>query len=336
MSIPNNVTSQEVGGFKVYEYGYSLDNSAQKDRFKTIIKDNIMSVYNKPETPDPVKEFESLLVKNNIDYTENITIGEDTFNFKIGENTLISIISYMEYNTVWSPIFENGASNTQHSDKSKRAEKEGYHVIHVFDWDNKENIVKSLLSSRNKIYARNTEVSGISRPEMVDFLKEYHLQGTCNGQSIYIGLRDKFGELVSLMTFGKPRYNKNYQYELIRYCSSRNVIGGSEKIFKHFIQEYDPESIISYCDMGKFSGDVYIKLGFNLKSSNNPSKHWYCPTIEKRNHITDNFLRQRGYDQLFNEHYGRGTSNEELMIAKGYFPVCDAGQNTYEWHKPKN
>ena len=34
-------------------------------------------------------------------------------------------------------------------------------------------------------------------------------------------------------------------------------------------------------------------------------------------HITDNLLRQRGFDQLFNTNYDKGTSNEELMLYYG-------------------
>lgn len=37
------------------------------------------------------------------------------------------------------------------------------------------------------------------------------------------------------MTFGKPRYNKNYEYELLRYCSNYSVIGGVENQRKELI-----------------------------------------------------------------------------------------------------
>ena len=35
-------------------------------------------------------------------------------------------------------------------------------------------------------------------------------------------------ELVAVMTFGKPRFNKNYEYELIRYATKYKVIGRSK------------------------------------------------------------------------------------------------------------
>ena len=64
-------------------------------------------------------------------------------------------------------------------------------------------------------------------------------------------------ELVSMMTFGNPRYTKKVQYELIRYCSSRTIVGGANKLFNYFIQNYQPQSIVSYCDTSKFEGAVY-------------------------------------------------------------------------------
>jgi len=141
------------------------------------------------------------------------------------------------------------------------------------------------------------------------------------------------------MTFGKPRYNRNFQWELLRYCSIKSITGGAERIFRHFVQDFNPESVISYCDYSKFQGRVYKKLGFELKDEDvEPSRHWHYVGSVKydsglRLHITDNLLRQRGFDQLFHTSYGKGTLNEELMIAEGYLPVYDCGQGVYIWKR---
>ena len=131
------------------------------------------------------------------------------------------------------------------------------------------------------------------------------------------------------MTFGKPRYNKHYEYELLRLCSHSDyiVVGGAERLFKHFVDAYKPNGIVSYCDASKFDGGVYTRLGFNFKSVSSPTKHWY--NIKSGQHITDNLLRQRGFDQLFNASYGKGTSNEELMVEHGFLPIYDCGQRGY-------
>ena len=76
--------------------------------------------------------------------------------------------------------------------------------------------------------------------------------------------------------------------------------------------------------MSKFNGEVYEKLGFKLKEQTAPAKHWYNPKTKR--HITDNLLRQRGYDQLHGANFGKGTSNEELMKEHGYVEIYDCGQ----------
>ena len=40
------------------------------------------------------------------------------------------------------------------------------------------------------------------------------------------------------------------------------VVGGASKLFKQFITDDDPESIISYCDLRYFTGELYTNLGF--------------------------------------------------------------------------
>ena len=128
------------------------------------------------------------------------------------------------------------------------------------------------------------------------------------------------------MTFGKPRYSLTADYELIRYCSSCTVIDGAEKIFKYFLKTYNPEFVVSYCDTAKFAGNVYSKLGFEYITST-LSHHWF--NFKTKQHILDSLLRKRGFDQLFNTNFGKGTSNSDLMIQHGFVEVVDSGQSTY-------
>ena len=51
---------------------------------------------------------------------------------------------------------------------------------------------------------------------------------------------------------------------------------------------------------------------------------YYNPKTKR--HITDNLLRQRGFDQLHNTNFGKGNSNEELMKEYGYVEIYDCGQ----------
>lgn len=276
------------------------------------------------------KKFKQLLIDNNlyINDAENVefNILNKSFDFKVGNN-LIEINPTYTHSTSINPFNRKPIDKNYHFNKSKLARENNFRCIHVWDWDDIDKII-NLLKNRETIYARKCYIKDVSKKEAALFLNKYHLQGYANDK-IRIGLYYN-NELVSIMTFGKPRYNRNYEYELIRYCSCYNIIGGAEKLFKYFIKNYNPNSIISYCDWSKFNGDTYLKLGFKFKNYS-IGKHWY--NLHTHQHITDNLLRQRGYDQLFGTNYGKGVSNEYLMLNNGFVEVYDAGQALYEYIK---
>lgn len=286
--------------------------------------------FNVPHSDSNInQQFANLLDKHNIKYQREFFINsyEYVYDFKVN-NTLIELNPTYTHNSTYGCYSTAPKDKYYHYNKSLAATKLGYRCVHIFDWDNIEKIIFSL-QEKNILYARKCDLKEVSVQDTNDFLNTYHFQGTCKGQLIRLGLYYN-DTLVSLMTFGKPRYNKNYEWELLRYCSINKVVGGANKLFKHFIKIYNPQSIISYCDNSKFIGQLYIDLGFKLsKAKVKPSKHWYNEKLKV--HITDNLLRQRGFDQLFGTHYGKGTSNEQLMLDSGFVEIYDCGQSKYVW-----
>ena len=242
---------------------------------------------------------------------------------------LIEIDPTITHNSVFS-IFDKNSSGLDkfyHRDKSELALKHGYRCIHVFDWDDADKIL-DILRPKKFLYARNLAVKEVSITECEEFLNEYHLQSSCRGQDIRIGLyRDN--ERIQVMTFGRPRYNNKYEYELLRLCTKcgYGVVGGASRLFQYFIRNYSPASIISYCDAAKFKGTVYKQMGMKLVRTVEPSKVW----SKNNRKVTDNLLRARGYDQLFKTNYGKGSSNEQLMLDNGWLPVYDCGQFVFTW-----
>lgn len=280
----------------------------------------------------PNLAFKKILEDNNISYKREFRICEFCYDFLVNDNVLIEIDPTATHNTTWSPFENNKAHDDKkyHYSKSKNATDNGYRCIHIFDWDDVDKII-SLLKERKRIYARECVVKSVPEKECAEFIETYHLQG-------YVKSKINYGlyyndELVSVMAFGQPRYNKKYEYELLRFCAEYNVVGGSEKLFKHFIDDIKPTSVISYCDYSKFGGKTYMDLGFTMKNLS-IGKHWYNYKTGK--HITDNLLRTNGFDRLLGKEYGcfgKGTNNEELMINFGFVEIMDAGQITYEWRK---
>lgn len=284
----------------------------------------------KQRNPDsgPNKQFAQFLTEHNIEYVREFPVeGKRWFDFKV-ENNLIEINPSITHNSTWSP-FGEPISKDYHRDKSTLAENNNFRCIHIWDWDDWNKIIP-LLQSKETLYARSCQVMEISLQEANDFLDTYHLQGSIKS-SVQVGLFFN-NKLVSVMTFGKPRYNKKVEYELLRYASCYNITGGSQKLFTFFLRKYNPSSVISYCDRSKFSGKTYINLGFELKGVS-VGKHWF--NMKTGKHITNNLLLQRGFDQLLGKEFGtfgKGTSNEELMLQHNFLEIYDAGQATYIWN----
>lgn len=278
----------------------------------------------------PNQQFAKLLDQNDIIYEREYVIGKRVYDFKIGQ-ILIEINPSPTHNITWGPFGEHKSRMTKdyHLIKSQVAENAGYRCIHVWDWDNINKII-TMLSSKTKIYARKCVVREISTSDCNNFLNLYHLQNTCQNQKIRLGLYHN-NELVQIITFGKPRYNNKYEYELLRLCTKADclVIGGSEKLYKYFIKAYNPKSIVSYCDNAKYTGEVYKKLNMKLLRKSQPRCHWY--NLKTQQHVTDNLLKQRGFDQLFNADYGKGIDNATLMRDAGFIEIYDCGQSTYIW-----
>ena len=283
---------------------------------------------------DLYSSFKHSLDSLGIEYDTNVKVNGRTFNFRSGRCLIdVNPTETHSIDELTKRCKDSGENpETYHQQKAATAREAGYSTFQIFDWDSADKIARMLLP-KSRVYARKCFIESIDQKTANDFLRMHHLQGAARGQTSCYGLYLN-GNLISVMTFGKPRYNRNFEWELIRLCyhPEYSVVGGSEKLFKEFVQDYNPVSIISYCDKSKFSGRVYYNLGMTLKSEGLPSKHWYSSTeTEKSKHITNNFLLQRGYDQIFNESYGKGTSNEELIRARGYLPVFDCGQMTFEW-----
>lgn len=352
--VDNALASKEVREkiMKTIKEKYGVENIMQLDKYKSkyrtsmldkygvtsgFLTDNAINSHKHGTKSNINNEFANMLTAiTDKHIQQEKPIVKYIYDILIGDNLVIDINPTVSHNTYISYPFRLGlveenkpVDNNYHINRKINALNNGYDLISIFDWDNWEKI-KYMLQDKQTLYARNLEIREVSVKDADEFLNKYHLQNTCYGQLIRYGLY-KGDELIEIMTFGKPRYNKNYEWELLRLCSHKDfkVVGGAEKLFKHFLEMQSPNSIISYCDYSKFSGEVYNRLGFKQKGNPKPSKHW----SRGEEHITDNLLRQRGYDQLFNANYGKGTSNEQLMLENGWLPIYDCGQLVFIWNK---
>lgn len=275
------------------------------------------------------RAFMKALEEHGLEYDYEFR-GIDNYRYDIivpNQQTVIEINPSYTHNAIGNHWSSQGLPNDYHLKKTVAATQAGYRCIHVFDWDNWDKVIEILLPKK-KVYARNCIIYKLNPKVADEFLDKYHLQGTVTKQIINLGLV-KDGELLQIMTFGSPRYDKHYYSELLRLCTKPGyaIVGGSERLFNFATKKLNIDEIISYCDLSKFRGDVYSKIGMKLIRTTEPQEVW----SRGNKRITANLLRQRGYDQLFNANYGKGTSNEELMLKDGWLPVFDCGQAVYAY-----
>ena len=229
---------------------------------------------------------------------------------------------------------EFGKDKKYHQDKSLLAESKGIFLYHIFEYEwmnNKYQIINQLNNlfgiNENKIYARKCIIKEVNNNDKTFFLKENHMQGD-DVSSIKLGLYYN-DELVSLMTFCKPRFNKKYQYELSRFCgkSNCNVVGGASKLFKYFIDNYNPKSIISYSNIAHTRGNLYSRLGMTLQGISEPNYVW-C----NNNSILTRYQCQK--HKLIKQGY-KGISEVDIMNNRGYYRIYDCGNKVWVWEKEK-
>jgi predicted nucleic acid-binding Zn-ribbon protein len=219
-----------------------------------------------------------------------------------------------------------------HNDKTNFFLDKDIQVLHIWDyeWINKQDIVKSIIMSKlgkieNIIFARKTEIREVDSDSSRIFLNKNHIQGEINS-SVRLGLFYK-NELVSIFTAGKSRFNKNYDYEIHRFCNKLNTgtIGGFSKLLKHFTDNYG-KSIITYADRRYSDGGLYKNNGFNLINTSPPN---YFYTINYLGLESRNKYQKHKLPQLL-ENFDNSLTEWENMQMNGYDRIWDCGNYVYE------
>ena len=239
--------------------------------------------------------------------------------------------------TYWhSTLYKN---KDYHINKYRACCDRGIQLISIWeDWMiHNRDIVKSIIYSKlgiyeRRIYARQCEIREVNTKESNAFLNLNHIQGRCNSR-IRLGLYYN-DELVSLMTFGSRRRaisgahkEVKGEYELLRYCSKLNtqVVGGAERLLKHFIRDNHPKTIISFSSNDISNGDLYKRLGFEKVAES--SSYWYIDKNGIRYHrfsFTKDAIVRRGWRGDKN-----GWTEEDEMLSRGYMKIIDSGQTKW-------
>lgn len=217
-----------------------------------------------------------------------------------------------------------------HKDKFNDCKAQGIQLLTVWeDWvANKPAITESLVLSKFGIYkerigARKCGVVEVSSKKAQQFFEDNHIQGKCKSR-VRVGL-EYAGKLVAIMAFnnrsklsGGPESDG---WELIRFCSLLNmqVVGGAERLLKHFISQYKPSKIVSFSSNDISTGQLYKRLNFEEYSSS--LAYWYIQQGSLKRYHRTSFcktrLREMGFDITRTE--------REIMESLPYWRIYDSG-----------
>lgn len=269
-------------------------------------------------------KFKELLLDGfNIIPELEFNLNNSYYDFKIG-NLLIELNPTITHNSTISFSHLIGVCTNENCTKHKPldrnyhfnkwllAKDNGYELISIFDWYDIIKImslIKAKLQLNDiKIGARQTIIKQIDKNISKNFLNQNHILGYDRSSDIIYGLYYN-NKLVSVMSFGKPRYSKKYDWELLRFANLSNytIYGAASKLWKQFLKDYSPKSVITYTNNDFGNGYVYKKLGFKEIDVLKNNKIWNIPY--KNIFIKHSSLIRQGADRLLKNKID------------GYFPV---------------
>lgn len=216
------------------------------------------------------------------------------------------------------------------------AENLGVNLVRIFEheWLLKRKQVESLLSARlglakSTVFARKCVVLPVTNDEAKDFHDANHIQGWKRaGLSYGLSLDDA---LVAVMTFTETLSSRKTEegvHELIRYSSSKRVIGGAGKLLKHYVNTHSPDKVVSYSDKRLFSGKLYESLGFVKVHDVAPSySYWKAGTLELKH--KSGFRREK-LVSILGDKFDAEKTEKQNCEENGYYQVYDDGKIRWE------
>lgn len=325
----------------------------QKGNYKFFRKDDITKVY------DILKSFSNRSVSENefSDFIKSIYAGP----IKLNDRTLLNgkeLDVYLpdkklafEFNGLyWHSDIALGKPNEvpdketrtitkyRHIQKTNLCKEKGIDLIHIFedDWMFKGKVVESIIKARlgifdRKVYARNCELREVSLDAYREFLENNHLQGYSYA-NYRLGLYEKkTNELLELIGINSTKNSHTKgEPEMVRLCTKLNtqVLGGFSKLLKHC----GFKKLISYIDIGTFSGTGYLSNNFKIQKQNEPS-YFYVKGFSKKPryyYIRSNI--EKRYKEGHLKYWNPQETEEVNMYKNGFGRVWNCGTYRVVWN----
>ena len=196
----------------------------------------------------------------------------------------------------------NNKNNSYHNNKTVGCANNGIHLIHIWEHSFRDNPlfikseIKKALNNNTKIPAEETVLVSDISSDITTFLKINDTEHDISF-SVAHGLYH-LGELYATIVL-KELTNAKWK---LKYTSKldTSVMKGFDKLFKNFVQTYNPNSVMIPVDRMQVSGDPYKDSGFEYSYSTIPGCYYTKDYIHFVDDIPDlpNW-KENGYDRIW-------------------------------------
>jgi hypothetical protein len=244
---------------------------------------------------------------------------------------------------------EEPIARKKHIAKYRACKEQGIRLITLWEseWKERNYAVRRLLRnavgrSKGKLMARKCELRRVSTQEARPFYERYHPQGGA-GHGEHYALFWK-GKMVACMRFVLGANDRgagagNRTWTLGRYATRITVAGAASRLFKAFLQDFEPPVVKSFSDNRFFDGGMYEQLGFCLEAEVGedyvvwspklgilPKPHYQRRVLHKR-------LAEHGLDERF-DHETDPRTEAEMTYLMGARRLYDCGKKRWVWTPP--
>jgi hypothetical protein len=236
----------------------------------------------------------------------------------------------IEYNGVFWHSEKAGKNKNYHYDKWLAAKKAGIQLIQIWEdeWNRNPEQVKAMLlhklgiSKDEKVFARKAMAFLVAESDVRSLLNSHHIEGYPT-DGYYLGLREKENdELVAVMVVKKQACNT---LEIIRYATSKRVVGGFSKLLKYAEITFMTKRFVAVSDHCVSDGELYERNGF-IVDKEIPPDYRYVVKAERKHKSKYSLKRFREDPSL---KWQDGLTVKELAELNNIYRIWDAGKTRW-------
>lgn len=214
----------------------------------------------------------------------------------------------IEYDSLWWHCEGSGSSYDRHSKKTAYCNEKGIRLLHIFgdEWDDKNDIVKSMISARlglsqNRVGARQCSICELQAQDRKTFFNENHIEGDVHA-NVAFGLIGPDGSMLSALSLREPFHRGRKDHiEIARFACKihHNIPGGLGRLFKQsckWASKNGYKTIMTYVDERLGDGHGYKCVGMkHIKTT--VERFWWTDCRQRYNRFKFKANKELGLSQ---------------------------------------